>query len=121
MTSTELPTSVLPGAPLPGEKIRGSESGRPIMALFDLLGRRWTMRILWELNQNHRTFRELQQSCGKISPTVLNQRLKDLREAVLVIAVDKQGYQLTETGKSLMLHIEPMRDWAQDWAKELTL
>ncbi|NQZ08584.1 MAG: helix-turn-helix transcriptional regulator [Algicola sp.] len=114
MTSTPLPI-----APLPGEKVRGSESGRPIMALFDLLGRRWTMRILWELNQNHRTFRELQQCCGKISPTVLNQRLKDLREAALVVAVDKQGYQLTETGKALMLHIEPMREWAQDWAEQL--
>ena len=120
MTSTPLPTAPLPGAPLPGEKVRGSESGRPIMALFDLLGRRWTMRILWELNQTNCTFRELQQSCGKISPTVLNQRLKDLREAALVVAVDKQGYQLTETGKALMLHIEPMRDWAQDWAEQLT-
>lgn len=101
--------------PLPGQEVRGSESGRPIMALFDLLGRRWTMRILWELNQHNRTFRQLQQSAGKISPTVLNQRLKDLREAALVVSTDKSGYQLTELGSELMTHIQPMRDWADRW------
>ena len=31
--------------------VRGSRSGRPIMALLDLLGRRWTLRILWELRE----------------------------------------------------------------------
>ena len=29
--------------------VRGSRTGRRIMALLDLLGRRWTLRILWEL------------------------------------------------------------------------
>ena len=29
--------------------VRGSRTGRPIMALLDLLGRRWSLRILWEL------------------------------------------------------------------------
>jgi DNA-binding HxlR family transcriptional regulator len=28
----------------------GSRSGRPIMALLDLLGRRMALRILWELS-----------------------------------------------------------------------
>lgn len=31
--------------------MRGSRSGRPIMALLDLLGRRWTLRIIWELHR----------------------------------------------------------------------
>jgi DNA-binding HxlR family transcriptional regulator len=34
--------------------VRGSKSGRPIMALLDLLGRRWTLRILWELREGNR-------------------------------------------------------------------
>ena len=29
--------------------VRGSRTGRPVMALLDLLGRRWTLRIVWEL------------------------------------------------------------------------
>ena len=35
--------------PLPRRRVRGSATGRPIMALLDLLGRRMTGRILWEL------------------------------------------------------------------------
>ena len=32
--------------------VRGSRTGRPIMALLDLLGRRWTLRIIWELRED---------------------------------------------------------------------
>ena len=35
--------------PIPGKPVRGSKTGRPIMALLDLLGRRWALRVLWEL------------------------------------------------------------------------
>ena len=35
--------------PRPGRPVRGSQTGRPIMALMDLLGRRWTLRVIWEL------------------------------------------------------------------------
>ena len=33
-------------SPKPGRRVRGSSTGRPIMALLDLLGRRMTLRIL---------------------------------------------------------------------------
>ena len=39
--------------------VRGSKSGRAIMALLDLLGRRWTLRILWELREQALTSRAL--------------------------------------------------------------
>ncbi|HJV56497.1 MAG TPA: transcriptional regulator, partial [Methylomirabilota bacterium] len=35
--------------PRPGWPVRGSRTGRPIMALMDLLGRRWALRVIWEL------------------------------------------------------------------------
>ena len=38
---------------------RGSRTGRPIMALLDLLGRRWSLRILWELREAPLTSRAL--------------------------------------------------------------
>ena len=63
--------------------VRGSSSGRPIMALLDLLGRRWTLRIVWELREQPRRFRELQDLIGA-SPTIVNTRLAELREAKLV-------------------------------------
>ena len=47
------------------------------MALLDLLGRRWALRILWELRDETLTFRELRGACDTMSPTVLNQRLAE--------------------------------------------
>ena len=43
----------------PGLPARGSKSGRPIMALLDLLGRRWALRLVWELREGNQTFRAL--------------------------------------------------------------
>ncbi len=71
--------------PRPGRAVRGSRTGRPIMAALDLLGRRWTLRVLWELRDGSAaTFRELRDRCDKMSTSVLNQRLAELREAGLI-------------------------------------
>ena len=47
--------------PLPGRQVRGSTTGKPIMALLDLLGRTWSLGIIWHLHTGPATFRELQQ------------------------------------------------------------
>ena len=73
-------------APSPGRPVRGSRTGRPIMALLDLLGRRWTLRVLWELREEGLGFRELQARCDAMSASVLSQRLRELREAGIVAA-----------------------------------
>src|SRR5260370_11306397 len=65
----------------PKRAVRGSTTGRPIMVLLDLLGRRWTLRILWELREAALTSRALREACDDASPTVLQARLADLREA----------------------------------------
>lgn len=104
--------------PRPGQPVQGSESGQPIMVLFDLIGRRWSMGILWNLSDQPRTFRDLQARCGSASPTVLNTRLKELRAVGLVEKTDG-GYGLTETGRELFGVLEPLGDWAMDWAKSL--
>ena len=39
----------------PQRRVRGSRTGRPIMALLDLFGRRWSLRILWELRERSMT------------------------------------------------------------------
>lgn len=103
-------------APLPGSAVRGSQTGRPIMALFDLLGRRMALRVLWELTQagGPLTFRALQDAAGT-NPAVLNQRLKELRAAGLICLLPG-GYGLTEDGRRLEGHLGPLGDWAADWA-----
>jgi DNA-binding HxlR family transcriptional regulator len=102
-------------APRPGRPVRGSRTGRPIMALLDLLGRRWVLRILWELRDGAvPTFRELQQRCDGVSSSVLTERLSELRQAGIVERGD-DGYQLTDRGRDLLALLQPMERWAASW------
>jgi DNA-binding HxlR family transcriptional regulator len=102
----------------PGRPARGSKSGRPIMVLLDLLGRRWTLRIVWELRDEPRRFRELQDLIGA-SPTIVNARLAELREARLVELDDKTGYRLTALGGELLRLFLPLHVWSEKWAKSI--
>lgn len=102
-------------APLPGTRVRGSSTGRPLMAAFDLLGRRGVLRILWELRSGERlTFRELS-AAAELSPATLNARLRELRAAGLLDA--EGGYGLTNLGLALLPALEPLHGWAVRWAK----
>jgi DNA-binding HxlR family transcriptional regulator len=104
--------------PKAGTKVRGSQTRRPIMVILDLLGRRWALRILWELHQNcPHSFRTLQKLCGDISPTVLNSRLKELREAGIVDLREGEGYFITQRGIALGKIIEQLNIWAKGWAE----
>ena len=104
--------------PLPGRPVRGSATGRPIMALLDLLGRRWALRVLWELRRPPApTFRELQQRCGGISSSVLTDRLRELDEAAIV-GRDEHGYALTPAGVDLLQRLAVLDEWASRWAPE---
>lgn len=86
------------------------------MALLDLLGRRWALRVLWELREGALTFRELQARCGSMSPSVLNDRLAELREAGIVEG-GPDGYALTAEGGRLLRDLAPLQRWAERWAK----
>lgn len=88
------------------------------MALFDLLGKRWAMGVVWQLRNGPATFRALQAVCESISPAVLNSRLKELREAKLVCATDA-GYALTDMGVELSQLLEPFGAWAIAWAMQV--
>ncbi|MEK7686951.1 MAG: helix-turn-helix domain-containing protein [Pseudomonadota bacterium] len=100
------------------KRVRGSRTGRPIMALLDLLGRRWVLRIVWELREKPRRFRELQDAIGA-SPTIVNSRLAELREAKLVELDADAGYRLTLLGKELLRLFLPLHVWADKWAKAI--
>ena len=98
------------------KKVRGSRTGRPIMVLLDLLGRRWTLRIVWELRDEPRRFRDLQAAIGA-SPTIINTRLGELREARLVQLDEDRGYRLTSLGGELLRLLLPLHVWSEKWAK----
>ena len=87
------------------------------MALLDLLGRRWTLRIVWELREQPLTSRALRAACDDASPTVLQARLTDLREAGLVELVAESGYRLTALGRELFDQFMPLNRFAERWSK----
>lgn len=91
---------------------------RPIMALLELMNKKWSMRVLWELHNSASTFRELQFRCGEISPTVLNKRVKELRTSLLITDGDN-GYELTSLGSELIEQFEPINLWAKKWVKQV--
>ena len=96
--------------------MRGSATGRPIMALLDLLGRRWALRVIWELRGEPLTFRDLQAACDGMSSSVLNQRLGELREAGIAERAG-EGFRLTDEGRRLLEAFQPLDMWARRWAR----
>src|SRR5579872_7450258 len=100
-------------------RVRGSRTGRPIMALLDLFGRRWGLRILWELRDKSMTSRSLRAACDEASPTVLHARLSELREAGFIELVPSRGYGLTARGQELLDALLPLHHFAEKWRREL--
>lgn len=86
------------------------------MALLDLLGRRWTLRVLWELRAPVATFRALQARCQDMSSSVLARRLAELAAAGIVASPPEGGYTLTGEGAALLAALEPLDRWAKRWA-----
>jgi DNA-binding HxlR family transcriptional regulator len=86
------------------------------MVLLDALGRRWALRVLWELRDGPLTFRALRERCEDVSPTVLNDRLAELRELGLVEA-SEDGYTLSKHGRELGALLLPLDAWARQWSR----
>ncbi len=85
------------------------------MALFDLVGRRWALRVVWELLEGDATFRRLAHRCDDVSSSVLRDRLRDLTAAGIVERGDG-GYRLTVDGRELVELLRPLGQWSQRWA-----
>ena len=88
-----------------------------MLALLELLGRRWALRILWELRQQPASFQALQRRCDSMSTSVLSQRLGELREAQLVEKDQSGDYTLTESGSRLLARLDGIDEWTQEWTR----
>ncbi|MFE4821830.1 winged helix-turn-helix transcriptional regulator [Streptomyces sp. NPDC056704] len=121
-SGTPAPLSPASSAPVPGRPVRGSAGGRPVMAALDLLGRRWTLRVIWELHRNGAPigFRDLQRRCDDMSSSVLSTRLTELREAGIAASTSTAAqptWRLTALGDDLVTAMGPLLDWSRAWAE----
>jgi DNA-binding HxlR family transcriptional regulator len=90
---------------------------RPVMELLDLLGRRWALRVVWELrDETGLTFRELRSRCDEVSSSVLAERVRELSDAGVVGRTD-DGYVLTPRGRELLMLLLPLDEWARRWRR----
>ncbi|MFC8515199.1 winged helix-turn-helix transcriptional regulator [Streptomyces sp. NPDC057257] len=89
------------------------------MAALDLLGRRWTLRVIWELHQHTAPigFRDLQRRCDGMSSSVLSTRLAELREAGIAAPTADATWQLTALGLDLVTAMGPLLEWSRVWAE----
>jgi DNA-binding HxlR family transcriptional regulator len=94
------------------KKTRQSKSSHPIMDLLEVLGRRWVLRILWELRDGPLTFRALQSAASDVSPSVLNERLAELRQVGLLELTDA-GFTYTDKGRELAPTLMELDGWAR--------
>jgi len=90
-------------------------SKRPIMRLLDLVGRRWALRVLWELREGPMRSRALRTACDDVSPTVLQTRIDELRATGLA-DLTPDGYALTALGRAFLEAFEPLYRFADVWA-----
>ncbi|MFE6690626.1 winged helix-turn-helix transcriptional regulator [Streptomyces sp. NPDC057743] len=86
------------------------------MAALDLFGRRWSLRILWELRAGPLGFRPLQKQCDDMSSSVMRQRLTELLDAQVVHQLPDTRYELTPLGWDAYQALIPLVHWADRWA-----
>lgn len=78
---------------------------------FDLLGRRWALRVVWEVRRDSLAFAELRTRLG-ISPSVLSSRLRELEEAGVLDRDPVRRYRLTAHGRELARLLYELNRWA---------
>ncbi|WP_372502980.1 winged helix-turn-helix transcriptional regulator [Streptomyces rhizoryzae] len=88
-------------------------------AALDLFGRRWSLRLLWELRADPLGFRPLQKRCDGMSSSVLRQRLTELLAARVVRQLPDARYTLTPLGQEACQALHPLVRWADRWAVEI--
>ena len=85
---------------------------RAVEGALDLLGRRWAMRLVWELRRSTLSFSELREQTG-ISPSVLSARLGELVEAGVVEPDPGRRYRLSGSGRELARILFELNRWAE--------
>jgi DNA-binding HxlR family transcriptional regulator len=96
-------------------------SDEALARAFECLGKRWNALVLGNLRAGPAGFRELSRAIGRISDSVLSDRLSDLTAAGLIARTVDEGppvtvsYSLTDRGQALMPALEQISLWASEY------
>ncbi|MEZ5832482.1 MAG: helix-turn-helix domain-containing protein [Dongiaceae bacterium] len=95
----------------------------PVAKSAEIIGDPWSILIVRELLLGSSRFNTLQRGLPRISPTVLNTRLKELEERGVIVKRRLGGqrghsYQLTAAGRELSAVVEALAVWGMRWARE---
>ena len=85
---------------------------RAVESVLDLLGRRWALRLVWELRRSTLSFSELRERTG-ISPSVLSARLRELVDAGVLERDGGRRYRLSGRGRELARILYDLNRWAE--------
>lgn len=85
----------------------------PLLPLVQLLGRRWTIRLLIEMHPGPIGFRELRARCGGVSTSVLSVRLGELVDSQIAAKETDGRYILTDRGYALAAILMQLKGWAE--------
>jgi DNA-binding HxlR family transcriptional regulator len=83
------------------QRLRMAATSRSMASALDMLGHKWSLRVIWELRVGPLNFRTLQSACGDVSPSVLQRRLHELRDMALIEKIPRLGYRLSARGERL--------------------
>lgn len=94
------------------QNLRRAQTSASMAQALALSGRRWALRVVWELRVGPLNFRALQAACGDISPSVLQRRLNELRDHQIIEKIPRLGYRLSTSGEKLFQVLAQLDKWS---------
>jgi DNA-binding HxlR family transcriptional regulator len=91
-----------------------------MLATMELIGQRWILRVLWELEPGCLGFLELRRRMGNCSSSMLSTRLQHMQNAGLIVKKSDKSYELTTAGQDLGDALQSVWDWSQRWTDLVT-
>lgn len=95
------------------QNLRRASTSASMARALDLSGRRWALRIVWELRVGPLNFRALRAACGGISPSVMQRRLHELHRQGVIEKIPGLGYRLSASGEKLFQVLARLDTWSE--------
>jgi len=95
------------------QNLRRASTSESMAKALDVSGRRWALRVIWELRVGPLNFRALQAACGQVSPSVLQRRLHELRSLGIIEKIPRLGYRLSASGEKLFQVLAQLDRWSR--------